>query len=239
MGTRLSTPNNFETIKRFKHVTGKDRHAIGNNRDSNENNRDGIIAPPGPIQTPAELWQCPGECRQSPVALQGSDAGIALMSAGGVTVYQDAAGLHRGSIGAVPATTGALLGLHRDKLIQDQVRTRIQPLSHGTLVTIVLFGLEFHFKERMDVKLAYLDNVKCQQPQDNARYASQAYPSLAAHCGANVCIGELQSAYWYTGVNTCYLMGSSLVLLWEARVLKENLICPTSEPNSHVQGVGI
>ncbi|KAH3830304.1 hypothetical protein DPMN_103544 [Dreissena polymorpha] len=27
------------------------------------NNRDGTVAPPGPIQTPAELRQRPGECR--------------------------------------------------------------------------------------------------------------------------------------------------------------------------------
>ncbi|KAH3844678.1 hypothetical protein DPMN_086938 [Dreissena polymorpha] len=26
-------------------------------------NRDGTVAPPGPIQTPAELWQRPGESR--------------------------------------------------------------------------------------------------------------------------------------------------------------------------------
>ncbi|KAH3844097.1 hypothetical protein DPMN_086348 [Dreissena polymorpha] len=55
-----------------------------------------------------------------------SNAGIASVSAGGVTVYwgsavtlswlyRDAAGFHRGSTGAYPATTGALSGLNRDE----------------------------------------------------------------------------------------------------------------------------
>ncbi|KAH3857901.1 hypothetical protein DPMN_100517 [Dreissena polymorpha] len=103
------------------------------NRDGTGNNRDGTVAPSGPIQTPAELWS-PGE------SLPGYDADIAPLSAGGVTVYRgsagtltaftgvqpghyrrqpelcwDAAGFHRCSTGALPATTGALSGLHRDK----------------------------------------------------------------------------------------------------------------------------
>ncbi|KAH3823572.1 hypothetical protein DPMN_125380 [Dreissena polymorpha] len=43
--------------------TGNDRRGSGNNRDCTGNNRDGIVAPPGPIQTPAELRQRPG-CRR-------------------------------------------------------------------------------------------------------------------------------------------------------------------------------
>ncbi|KAH3857873.1 hypothetical protein DPMN_100488 [Dreissena polymorpha] len=56
----------------------------------------------------------------------GSNAGIAPVSAGGVTVYRgsavtlswlyrDAVRFHRGSTGAYPATTGALPGLNRDE----------------------------------------------------------------------------------------------------------------------------
>ncbi|KAH3856550.1 hypothetical protein DPMN_099140 [Dreissena polymorpha] len=41
---------------------GNDRRGTGNNRDGTGNNRDGTVAPPGPIQTPAELRQRPGEC---------------------------------------------------------------------------------------------------------------------------------------------------------------------------------
>ncbi|KAH3844102.1 hypothetical protein DPMN_086354 [Dreissena polymorpha] len=55
-----------------------------------------------------------------------SNAGIAPVSAGGVTVYrgsavtlswlyQDAAGFHWGSTGTYPATTGALPGLNLDE----------------------------------------------------------------------------------------------------------------------------
>ncbi|KAH3750611.1 hypothetical protein DPMN_185138 [Dreissena polymorpha] len=43
--------------------TGNDRRGNGNNQDSTGNNRDGNVAPPGPIQTPAELRQRHGECR--------------------------------------------------------------------------------------------------------------------------------------------------------------------------------
>ncbi|KAH3793367.1 hypothetical protein DPMN_146875 [Dreissena polymorpha] len=43
--------------------TGNDRRGTENNRDGTGNNRDGTLAPPGPIQTPAELRQHPGECR--------------------------------------------------------------------------------------------------------------------------------------------------------------------------------
>ncbi|KAH3772789.1 hypothetical protein DPMN_174135 [Dreissena polymorpha] len=43
--------------------TGNDRRGTGNNRDGTGNNRDGTVAPPGPIQIPAELRQRPGECR--------------------------------------------------------------------------------------------------------------------------------------------------------------------------------
>ncbi|KAH3707224.1 hypothetical protein DPMN_066623 [Dreissena polymorpha] len=35
--------------------TGYDWRGNGNNLDGNGNNRDGTVAPPGPIQTPAEL----------------------------------------------------------------------------------------------------------------------------------------------------------------------------------------
>ncbi|KAH3826597.1 hypothetical protein DPMN_128506 [Dreissena polymorpha] len=47
--------------------TDNDRRGTGNNRDGTRNNRDGTVAPPGPIQTPAEIrkrpdWS-PGECR--------------------------------------------------------------------------------------------------------------------------------------------------------------------------------
>ncbi|KAH3856064.1 hypothetical protein DPMN_098644 [Dreissena polymorpha] len=45
--------------------TGNDRRRTGNNRDGNGNNRDGTVAPPGPIQTPAELRQRPGEWLES------------------------------------------------------------------------------------------------------------------------------------------------------------------------------
>ncbi|KAH3864161.1 hypothetical protein DPMN_027176 [Dreissena polymorpha] len=52
---------------------GNNRHSTGNNRDSTRNNWDGTLAPPGTIQTLAELRQCPccsrwcpGECGQSP-----------------------------------------------------------------------------------------------------------------------------------------------------------------------------
>ncbi|KAH3841914.1 hypothetical protein DPMN_115399 [Dreissena polymorpha] len=44
--------------------TGSDRRGTGNNRDGTGNNRDGTVAPPGPIQTPAELRQ---QLRLSPV----------------------------------------------------------------------------------------------------------------------------------------------------------------------------
>ncbi|KAH3703450.1 hypothetical protein DPMN_078486 [Dreissena polymorpha] len=117
------------TMSTLCSVTGNDWRGIGNNWDGNGNNRDVTVAPPVPIKIPAELRQRPGECRQlskatvnkqtgallgrhrhSPghtgndrgiaVALLGSDAGIAPVSAGGVTV-------HRGSTGALPATTGA------------------------------------------------------------------------------------------------------------------------------------
>ncbi|KAH3713706.1 hypothetical protein DPMN_073503 [Dreissena polymorpha] len=37
----------------------------GNDRRGTGNNRDGTVAPPVPIQTPAELRQRPGECRYS------------------------------------------------------------------------------------------------------------------------------------------------------------------------------
>ncbi|KAH3893660.1 hypothetical protein DPMN_017810 [Dreissena polymorpha] len=40
--------------------TGNDGRGTGNNQDGTGNNPDGTIAPPGPIQTPAELRQCPG-----------------------------------------------------------------------------------------------------------------------------------------------------------------------------------
>ncbi|KAH3784658.1 hypothetical protein DPMN_162621 [Dreissena polymorpha] len=43
--------------------TGNDRRGTGNNRDGTGNNRDGTVAPPKPIQTPAELRQRPGEFR--------------------------------------------------------------------------------------------------------------------------------------------------------------------------------
>ncbi|KAH3695263.1 hypothetical protein DPMN_082720 [Dreissena polymorpha] len=46
--------------------TGNDRRGTGNNRDGDGNNWDGTVAPPGPIQTPAELRQRLGECRYSP-----------------------------------------------------------------------------------------------------------------------------------------------------------------------------
>jgi len=44
-------------------VTGNDRRGTGNNWGGTGNNRDGTVAPPGPIQTPAELRQRPVECR--------------------------------------------------------------------------------------------------------------------------------------------------------------------------------
>ncbi|KAH3860457.1 hypothetical protein DPMN_023357 [Dreissena polymorpha] len=43
--------------------TGNDRRGTGNNRDGTGNKRDGTVAPPGHIQTPAELRQRPEECR--------------------------------------------------------------------------------------------------------------------------------------------------------------------------------
>ena len=50
----------------------------------------------------------PGLNRGVAVALPGSDAGIAPVSAGGVTVY-------RGSVGTLPSFTGAPLGHYRQK----------------------------------------------------------------------------------------------------------------------------
>ncbi|KAH3815974.1 hypothetical protein DPMN_144513 [Dreissena polymorpha] len=54
-----------ESIKMFN-TSGKNRESpgrTGNNRCGTGNNRDGTVAPPGPIQSPAELRQRPGECR--------------------------------------------------------------------------------------------------------------------------------------------------------------------------------
>ncbi|KAH3727209.1 hypothetical protein DPMN_053138 [Dreissena polymorpha] len=45
--------------------TGNDRRGTGNNRDSNGNNRNGTVAPPGPIQTPAEPRKRPDQCGES------------------------------------------------------------------------------------------------------------------------------------------------------------------------------
>ncbi|KAH3884494.1 hypothetical protein DPMN_008475 [Dreissena polymorpha] len=42
--------------------TDNDRRGAGKNRDGTRNNRDFTVAPPGPIQTSAELRQHPG-CR--------------------------------------------------------------------------------------------------------------------------------------------------------------------------------
>ncbi|KAH3768297.1 hypothetical protein DPMN_169509 [Dreissena polymorpha] len=39
--------------------SGNDRRGTDNYRDGTRNNRDGTVAPPGPIQTPAELRQRP------------------------------------------------------------------------------------------------------------------------------------------------------------------------------------
>ncbi|KAH3693172.1 hypothetical protein DPMN_192574 [Dreissena polymorpha] len=68
--------------------TGNDRRGTGNNRDS-------TVAPPGPIQTPAELRQRPGECRY--LRKQ--------------ALCRHATGIHRGSAVALPATTGVKPGL--------------------------------------------------------------------------------------------------------------------------------
>ncbi|KAH3834735.1 hypothetical protein DPMN_108070 [Dreissena polymorpha] len=46
--------------------TGNDRRGTGNNRDGTGNNRDGTEAPPGPIQTPAELRQSYGNAPVEP-----------------------------------------------------------------------------------------------------------------------------------------------------------------------------
>ncbi|KAH3818228.1 hypothetical protein DPMN_119827 [Dreissena polymorpha] len=40
--------------------TGNDLHSTRNNRDNTINNQDSTVAPPGPIQTPAELQKRPG-----------------------------------------------------------------------------------------------------------------------------------------------------------------------------------
>ncbi|KAH3893668.1 hypothetical protein DPMN_017818 [Dreissena polymorpha] len=40
--------------------TSNDGRRTGNNQDRTGNNPDGTVAPPGPIQTLAELRQCPG-----------------------------------------------------------------------------------------------------------------------------------------------------------------------------------
>ncbi|KAH3834494.1 hypothetical protein DPMN_107822 [Dreissena polymorpha] len=57
-----------ESIKMFN-TSGINRESpgrTGNDRRCTGNNWDGTVAPPGPIQTPAELRQRPGECRSSP-----------------------------------------------------------------------------------------------------------------------------------------------------------------------------
>ncbi|KAH3842945.1 hypothetical protein DPMN_116451 [Dreissena polymorpha] len=43
--------------------SGNDQRSDTNNWDGTGNNQDGTVAPPGPIQTPAELRQSTG-CRQ-------------------------------------------------------------------------------------------------------------------------------------------------------------------------------
>ncbi|KAH3859641.1 hypothetical protein DPMN_102460 [Dreissena polymorpha] len=40
--------------------TGHDRCGTGNNRNGTGNNRDGIVAPSGPLQTPARLRKAYG-----------------------------------------------------------------------------------------------------------------------------------------------------------------------------------
>ncbi|KAH3814805.1 hypothetical protein DPMN_143318 [Dreissena polymorpha] len=70
------------------------RRGTGNNRHGTWNNRDGTVAPPGPIQTPAELGQRPKYISKP-------------------ALCRDATGIHRGSAGALPATTGVTPGRYR------------------------------------------------------------------------------------------------------------------------------
>ncbi|KAH3734356.1 hypothetical protein DPMN_040795 [Dreissena polymorpha] len=75
----------------------KDRQRLAPHRDGTGNNWDGTVAPPGPIQTPAELRQRPG--------------GAPLRYISKPALCRDATGIHRGSARALPATTGVKPGL--------------------------------------------------------------------------------------------------------------------------------
>ncbi|KAH3703256.1 hypothetical protein DPMN_078287 [Dreissena polymorpha] len=55
--------NTFGMNRESPGRTGNDQRGTGNNRDGTGNTRDGTVAPPGTIQTTAELRQRPGKCR--------------------------------------------------------------------------------------------------------------------------------------------------------------------------------
>ncbi|KAH3831499.1 hypothetical protein DPMN_104767 [Dreissena polymorpha] len=55
----------------------------GNDRRGTGDKRNGIVAPPGPMQTPAKLRQRPGKCRHSP----------------GIATVHKLTGFHRGITG--------------------------------------------------------------------------------------------------------------------------------------------
>ncbi|KAH3892814.1 hypothetical protein DPMN_016944 [Dreissena polymorpha] len=92
-------------------MPAESRHSYG----TSVNRRSAGTPPAFTGVPPGHYRRRPGLNRGVAVALPGSDAGIAPVSAGGVTVYRGFAGFHRGSTWAFPATTGARPGLHRDK----------------------------------------------------------------------------------------------------------------------------
>ncbi|KAH3694248.1 hypothetical protein DPMN_081688 [Dreissena polymorpha] len=95
--------------------TGDDRDEIGMTRDNRGSTGKDRQRPARHREQPGRHWEQPGRHRSSTgaqlnrgvaVALPVSDAGIAPVSAGGVTVY-------RGSAGTLPAFTGAPPGHYR------------------------------------------------------------------------------------------------------------------------------
>ncbi|KAH3785977.1 hypothetical protein DPMN_164073 [Dreissena polymorpha] len=94
--------------------TGNDRGCTRNNRDGTGNNRDGTVAPPRPIQTPAELQQRPGgapvNAVKVPVKLRGALSGRCPLLPG---LNRDTTGDNRGYADMLPAFTGAQPGHYR------------------------------------------------------------------------------------------------------------------------------
>ncbi|KAH3807510.1 hypothetical protein DPMN_135854 [Dreissena polymorpha] len=86
--------------------TGNDRRGTGNNRDGTWNKRDGTVAPSGPIQTPAEIRQIYGNAPVNAVRVP-----VLLRYIRKQALCRNATGIHRGSAGAFPATTGVKQGV--------------------------------------------------------------------------------------------------------------------------------